>query len=157
MPGIEPGPWRWKRQILTTRPHGTFSSIFHFPFIFWEDIKGFSRIYKKKWSQQFSPIWLFSKDMVMKNILKYSDKYLTVEVIQGKKLFQIRYSCVGGESNPGPSRGRREFYHWTTNAFQRSSRANSRVLLISRCHRRIVSVVKILKTIRKLRGSCQIY
>ena len=22
MPGIEPGPWRWERQILTTRPHG---------------------------------------------------------------------------------------------------------------------------------------
>ena len=51
------------------------------------------------------------KDMVMKNILKYSDKYLTVEVIQGKKLFKIRYACVGGESNPGLSRGRREFYH----------------------------------------------
>ena len=51
------------------------------------------------------------KDMVMKNILKYSDKYLTVEVIKGKKLFQIRYACVGGESNPGLPRGRREFYH----------------------------------------------
>ena len=22
MPGIEPGPWRWERQILATRPHG---------------------------------------------------------------------------------------------------------------------------------------
>ena len=53
----------------------------------------------------------FSEDMVMKNILKYSDKYLTVEVIQGIKIFQIRYACVGGESNPGLPRGRREFYH----------------------------------------------
>ena len=43
--------------------------------------------------------------------LKYSDKYLTVEVVQGIKLFQIRYACVGGESNPGLPRGRREFYH----------------------------------------------
>ena len=24
--------------------------------------------------------------------------------------------CIGGESNPGLPRGRREFYHWTTNA-----------------------------------------
>ena len=23
MPGIEPGPWRSDRQILTARPHGT--------------------------------------------------------------------------------------------------------------------------------------
>ena len=54
---------------------------------------------------------IVSKDMVMKNILKYSDKYLTVEVIQGIKIFQIRYAYVGGESNPGLPRGRREFYH----------------------------------------------
>ena len=51
------------------------------------------------------------KGYVMENILKYSDKYLTVEVIQGIKIFQIRYACVGGESNPGPPRGMREFFH----------------------------------------------
>ena len=54
---------------------------------------------------------IVSKDMVMKNILKYSDKYLTVEVIQGIKIFQIRYACVGGEAKAGLPRGRREFYH----------------------------------------------
>ena len=54
---------------------------------------------------------IVSKDMVMKNILKYSNKYLTVEVIQGIKIFQIRSTFVGGESNPGLPRGRREFYH----------------------------------------------
>ena len=28
MPGIEAGPWRLERQILTTRPHGTVSRVF---------------------------------------------------------------------------------------------------------------------------------
>ena len=27
-----------------------------------------------------------------------------------------RKECIGGESNPGLPRGRREFYHWTNNA-----------------------------------------
>ena len=31
----------------------------------------------------------------------------------GKPLLE---KCIGGESNPGLPRGRREFYHWTTNA-----------------------------------------
>ena len=52
---------------------------------------------------------IVSKNVVMKDILKYSHKYLTFEAIQG--LFQIVYACVGGESNPGLPRGRREFYH----------------------------------------------
>ena len=39
----------------------------------------------------------------MKDILKYSHKYLTFEVIQKIKKFQILYTCVGGESKPGLS------------------------------------------------------
>ena len=79
----------------------------------------------------------------MKNILKYSDKYLTVEVIQGIKIFQIRYACVGGESNPGLPRGSEN------STTERRTHFNDRLVLtrvyflISRCNRRIVSVVKI--------------
>ena len=54
---------------------------------------------------------IVSKNVVMKDVLKYSHKYLTFEVIQGIKIFQILYACVGGESNPGLPGGRREFYH----------------------------------------------
>ena len=54
---------------------------------------------------------IVSKNVVMKNILKYSHKYLTLEAIQGIKIFQILHACVGGESNTGLPRGRREFYH----------------------------------------------
>ena len=32
------------------------------------------------------------------------------------KEFTQRVPCIGRESNPGLPRGRREFYHWTTNA-----------------------------------------
>ena len=53
---------------------------------------------------------IVSKNVVMKDVLKYSHKYLTFEVIQGIKIFQILYACVGGESNPGLPGGRREFY-----------------------------------------------
>ena len=52
-----------------------------------------------------------SKDVVLKNILKYSHKYLLFEVIQGIEIFRILYACVGGKSSPGLPRGRREFYH----------------------------------------------
>ena len=54
---------------------------------------------------------IVSKNVVMKDVLKYSHKYLTFEVIQGIKIFQILYACIGGESNPGLPGGRREFYH----------------------------------------------
>ena len=54
---------------------------------------------------------IVSKNVVMKNILKYSHKYLTLEAIKGIKIFQILHACVGGESNPGLPRGRRVFYH----------------------------------------------
>ena len=54
---------------------------------------------------------IVSKNVVMKHILKYSHKYLTFEVIQGIKIFQILNACVSGESNPGLPRGKREFYH----------------------------------------------
>ena len=52
---------------------------------------------------------IVSKNVVMKDILKYSHKYLTSEVIQGIRIFQILYACVGGESNSGLPGGRREF------------------------------------------------
>ena len=69
------------------------------------------------------------KGCVMKDIMKYSHKYLTFEAIQGIRIFQIVYACVGGESNPGLPGGRRELYHRTTNALQRPPFAISRVLL----------------------------
>ena len=86
---------------------------------------------------------IVSKDMVMKNILKYSDKYLTVEVIQGIKIFQIRYACVGGNRTP-VSRVAGE-----NSTTEPPTHFNDRLVLtrvyflISRCNRRIVSVVKI--------------
>ena len=52
---------------------------------------------------------IVSKNVVMKDVLKYSHKYLTFEVIQGIKIFQILYAGVSGESNPGLPGGRREF------------------------------------------------
>ena len=54
---------------------------------------------------------IVSKNVVMKDILKYSHKYLTFKVIQGIKIFQVLHAGVSGESNPGLPGGRREFYH----------------------------------------------
>ena len=47
----------------------------------------------------------------MKNILKYSHKYLTFEVTEGIRIFPNLYVCVGVESIPGLLRGRRQLYH----------------------------------------------
>ena len=74
IPGIELGPWRWERQILTTRPHG------------------------------MSIVQKFSSTSVVALTFRHND------------IFQKLCFCVSGESNPGLPRGRREFYHWTTNA-----------------------------------------
>ena len=41
------------------------------------------------------------KGCVMKDIMKYSHKYLTFEVIQGIRIFQILYACVGGGGGGG--------------------------------------------------------
>ena len=39
-------------------------------------------------------------------------------VLSRQKLVLSIWPCIGGESNPGLPRGRREFYHWTTNALR---------------------------------------
>ena len=87
------------------------SHAFSIFLLFWEKISKDSLEFIKKEVSTVQSDLIVSKNVVMKDILKYSHKYLTFEVIQGIKIFQILYACVSGESNPGLPRGRREFYH----------------------------------------------
>ena len=73
-----------------------------FPLFLQQISKDSLKFIKKEVSAVQSDL-IVSKDVVMKDILKYSHKYLTFEVIQGIKKFQILYTCVGGESKPGLS------------------------------------------------------
>ena len=74
MPGIEPGQWRWERQIITTRPH------------------------------EMSMVEKLSSTSVVALTFRHHD------------IVQKYCFCVSGESTFGLPRGRREFYHWITNA-----------------------------------------
>ena len=86
---------------------------------------------------------IVSKDMVMKNILKHSDKYLTVEVIQGIKIFQFFTLALAGNRTP-VSRVAGENSTTEPPTHFNDCLVLTRVyFLISRCNRRIVSVVKI--------------
>ena len=42
--------------------------------------------------------------------------------------YMFKTSCIGRESNPGLPRGRREFYHWTTNALEYRDKAGNRII-----------------------------
>ncbi len=77
MPGIEHEPWRWKRQILITRPNGNS--------------------------------WFCGNPVSLNEGWQSTYFYCKYD----PRISQIL--SVGGESNPGLPRGRREFYHWTTN------------------------------------------
>ena len=105
------------------------SQAFSIFLLFLEQISKDSLEFIKKEVSAVQSDLIVSKNVVMKDVLKYSHKYLTFEVIQGIKIFQILYACVSGESNPGLPRGRRDLYHGNTDALQRPPFANSRVLL----------------------------
>ena len=86
--------------------HMGVSQAFSIFLLFLEQIsKGSLEFIKKEVSTVQSHL-KFSKNVIMKDILKYSHKYLTFEAIQGIKVFQILYACVSGESKPGLPRGR---------------------------------------------------
>ena len=91
--------------------HMGVSQAFSIFLLFWEKISKDSLEFIKKEVSTVQSDLIVSKNVVMKDILKYSHKYLTFEVIQGIKIFQILSACVSGESNPGLPGGRREFYH----------------------------------------------
>ena len=91
--------------------HIGVSQVFSIFLLFLEQISKGSLEFIKKVVSTVQSHLIVSKNVIMKDILKYSHKYLTFEVIQGIKIFQIVYACVSGESNPGLPGGRREFYH----------------------------------------------
>ena len=88
------------------------SQAFSIFLLFLEQILKDSLEFIKKEVSTVQSHLIVSKNVIMKDILKYSHKYLTFEAIQGIRLFQIVYACLSGrESNAGLPRGRREFYH----------------------------------------------
>jgi hypothetical protein len=44
--------------------------------------------------------------------------------------------CIGRESNPGRPRGRRAFYHWTTDAGERLTEMMHEPLTVTQCNTR---------------------
>ena len=85
----------------------------------------------------------------MKDILKYSYKYLTFEVIQGIRIFQILYACVGGGGGGGGYRTTVSRVEGDNSTTELLTHLNDRLyltrvyFLISRYNLRIVSIVKI--------------
>ena len=83
----------------------------------------------------------------MKDILKYSYKYPTFEVIQGIRIFQILYACVGGGG--GGYRTTVSRVEGDNSTTELLTHLNDRLyltrvyFLISRYNLRIVSIVKI--------------
>ena len=58
--------------------------------------------------------WTISSSWIYKKSCELSRKQVNFGPSQKKQKIK---TCIGGESNPGLPRGRREFYHWTTNAW----------------------------------------
>ena len=76
---------------------GVSQAFFIFPLFLQQISKDSLKFIKKEVSAVQSDL-IVSKDVVMKDILKYSYKYLTFEVIQGIRIFQnsLRLRWRGG-------------------------------------------------------------
>ena len=62
------------------------------------------------------------------DIVGQSNIDLFLRSLHTSRNYMFKTSCIGRESNPGLPRGRREFYHWTTNALEYGDKAGNRII-----------------------------
>ena len=79
-----------------------------------------SKLWIKSWKLCFSLIEVLSSAEYFDSFLFFDSETVKNENVQvcafPAKFFALLL-CIGRESKPGLSRGRRQFYHWTTDAW----------------------------------------
>jgi hypothetical protein len=82
---------------------------------------------KAKWD--FSRVsWDFDQDQQRFLLAWQSNTDFFLRGLHTSRNYMFKTSCIGRESNPGLPRGRREFYHWTTNALEYWEKAGNRII-----------------------------
>ena len=74
---------------------------------------------------------LLSQELISKGLLMSLILFIILSWGEKKDLSDQDLSCIGRESNPGRPRGRRAFYHWTTDASHSSAmKRNGKIIMV---------------------------
>ena len=119
-PEIGPGSIAWLATILPLNQRCLIYSIYRFNKVLLFNPIFSSKLWTKSWKLCFSLIEVLSSAEYFDSFLFFDSETVKNENIQvcafPAKFFALLL-CIGRESKPGLSRGRRQFYHWTTDAW----------------------------------------